>query len=306
VRLEAKAYAKINLGLEVLDRRPDGYHELRTILTTIDFCDELTFAPAPDVRLSTNVAGLAGPENLVLRAARLLADEASCREGAAIHLEKKIPTGAGLGGGSADAAVTLLALDEMWRTGASPQDLHRLAARLGMDVPFFLYGGTAVAVGRGDEVYPLDLPIELHIVLILPDFAISTADVYGNLRLTKRASSHTLQHFAWGVPPIQGSGLHELANDLEEATGARFTSIQEFKRLLREQGARGSMMSGSGSSVFGVFQDEDTALRAARSLSRRGIQAIATRTLAGTTYRERRWKRISPSPSVGDEDASGR
>jgi 4-diphosphocytidyl-2-C-methyl-D-erythritol kinase len=305
--LRGRAYAKINFGLEVLGKRPDGYHELRTILATVDFFDELTFLSRPEgIQFSTNAPELQGEDNLVCRAARLLAEEASCRRGATIHLEKRIPAGAGLGGGSSDAALTLLALDRLWRTNADPKDLHRLACRLGMDVPFFLRGGTAIAVGRGDDLYPLDLPLDFHIVLILPDFGISTVEVYGNLRLTKRESSHTLQHFAWGVSPMQRSGLEDLVNDLEGATGARSTAIQEFKRLLREQGARGSMMSGSGSSVFGVFQDEVSASRAARALGSSGIRAMATRTLDGTTYRARRLQPISPSPSERDEDAERR
>lgn len=299
-RIDARAYAKINLGLEVLRRREDGYHEIRTILQTIDFYDRLSFEKAPSgVQLTTDDPALdAGEENLVLRAARLLARETSCPLGATVHLEKRIPAGGGLGGGSADAAVTLLALNQLWGTGASIVELHRLAQKLGMDVPFFLHGGSAIAVGRGDEIYPLELSLDFPIVLILPDFSMSTADVYGNLRLTKRESSLTLQPFAWGVPLIREVGLGELVNDLEGAAGERFTSIQELKRLLREQGALSSMMSGSGSSVFGVFRDEDAAELAAHSLSLQGIRAMATRMLGRDAYRARRLTNVP-----ADDDA---
>jgi 4-diphosphocytidyl-2-C-methyl-D-erythritol kinase len=288
--IAARAFAKVNLGLEVLRRREDGYHELRTVLSTIDFCDQLRFErrrSGIELAVTTERGNVPeGEGNLVHRAATLLAEASGCRAGASIHLEKKVPAGAGLGGGSSDAAVTLLALDRLWGLRASPSDLHGIASRLGMDVPFFLHGGTALAVGRGDEVYPLATELELPIVLILPDFSISTAEAYGNLRLTNRESGLTLQHFAWGVPNI-GVALRELCNDLEGAAGVHSTSIQEYKRLLLESGAFAAMMSGSGSSVFGIFQDEVSAEECRRWLRLRRIRAIATKTLQGAEYRAR-------------------
>jgi 4-diphosphocytidyl-2-C-methyl-D-erythritol kinase len=308
------AYAKVNLGLEVLGRREDGYHELRTILQTVDFRDELTFeAEDSGIRLTTNDPSLGtGRENLVVRAASVLAEAAGHRGGAFIHLEKRVPKGSGLGGGSSDAATTLVALDRLWNTRASPQDLHRLAASIGMDVPFFLYGGTALAVSRGDEVYPLEMPVDLPIVLILPDFSISTAEAYGNLRLTNREAGLKLLHFAWNLPEVR-IGLRELVNDLENAAGDRVDSIQEYKRLLLDLGATSSMMSGSGSSVFGIFHDEASAEDAARSLGIRGIRAIATKTVGGRAYRAERLKQLAsfrpsgptgPRGNVRSEEAS--
>lgn len=289
-----RAYAKINIGLEVVGRREDGYHELRTILQTVDFHDDLRFEETDSgIRLTTNLPSIGtGRENLVRRAASLLAEAAGHRGGASIHLEKRVPPGKGLGGGSSDAAATLVALDRLWKTRASPPDLHHLAASIGMDVPFFLYGGTAIAVSRGDEVYPLDVALDLPIVLILPDFATSTTDAYGNLRLTKREAGLKLLHFAWS-PPEARVGLRELVNDLESAAGERFDSIQEFKRLLLDLGATSSMMSGSGSSVFGIFRDEASAEDAARSLGLRGIRAIATRTIGGRAYRAERLDQLA-------------
>ena len=161
-----------------------------------------------------------------------------------------------------------------------------------MDVPFFLYGGTALAVSRGDEVYPLAGPDDLPIVLILPDFSISTADAYGNLRLTNSEADLTLQHFSWNLPEVR-LGLRELVNDLESAAGERFSSIQEYKRLLLDLGASSSMMSGSGSSVFGIFHDEASARDAARSLGLRGIEAVATKTVGGRAYRAERLKQLA-------------
>lgn len=291
--IRLRAPAKINLGLEVLGKRPDGYHEIRTILSTIDFADELTFEEAePGVRFTTDDPALPrGPENLVVRAASLLAEAGGARSGVSIHLEKRVPPGKGLGGGSSDAAATLLALDRLWGTRASLADLHRLAARIGMDVPFFLYGGTAIAVSRGDELYPVELPGELSIALILPDFSISTAEAYGDLRLTTSEASLTLQHLAWNLPDAR-VGLEALGNDLERAAGDRFDSIREWKRLLLDLGATSSMMSGSGSSVFGIFHDEASAASAARALALRGTRAVATRTLGGRAYRAERSARL--------------
>jgi 4-diphosphocytidyl-2-C-methyl-D-erythritol kinase len=307
--ISLRAYAKVNLGLEVLGRREDGYHEIRSILQTVDFHDRLTFETAEaGIRLTTSDPSLGtGNENLVFRAASLLAEASGCRRGVSIHLEKRIPPGKGLGGGSSDAAATLLALDRLWKTGASPRELHRLAASLGMDVPFFLYGGSALAVARGEEVYPLDLPA-LSIVLILPDFSISTADAYGNLRLTKRETGLTLLHFAWSLPEVRVE-LRELVNELESAAGERFDSIQEYKRILLDLGAMSSMMSGSGSSVVGIFHDEASARNAACSLGLRGIRAIATRTVGGREYRAERLSQLALSgsidPSRPSHDAPG-
>lgn len=287
--MRARAYAKVNLGLEVLFRREDGYHELRTILQTIDLHDRLTFEPRPNgIELAVSEELVpAGEENLVAKAARLLAARLSRPVGARIELDKRIPVGRGLGGGSADAAVTLLALNELWEGGLRQADLARLGAELGMDVPFFLHGGTALGIGRGEEVFPLAHQVDVPIVLILPDFAISTAAAYGELILTKRKSSLKLQNFA--SSSLSGeNGLPELTNDLEAATKEHLSSIKEFKKSLTHLGAVVALMSGSGSAVFGIFDDGAAAESAARSLAERGTRAIATRTLTAKTYRERR------------------
>ncbi|HSF18616.1 MAG TPA: 4-(cytidine 5'-diphospho)-2-C-methyl-D-erythritol kinase [Vicinamibacteria bacterium] len=285
--LSARAFAKINLGLEVLGLRPDGYHEIRTILQTIDLHDELSYSAGEGIDISCNDGELpTGSENLVHKAAKLLADAAGIPPNVSVYIRKRIPAGSGLGGGSADAAVTLLALDRLWKLSTPFADLHRVACRIGMDVPFFLRGGTALAVGRGDEVYPLAFEPDFDIVLILPDFSISTATAYRSLRLTNKGSSLKLAHFAWGDPTFL-EGLGELVNDLEGAAGEHSGSIRECKQILCEQGAAVSMMSGSGSCVFGVFRDEARAREAARSLGHEGVRVVLTRTLRGQIYREK-------------------
>lgn len=284
--LGARAYAKVNLGLEVLGRRDDGYHELRTILQTIDFYDELRFELADEgIVLTTSSPSLTtGPDNLIVKAARSLVDRAS-GAGARIHLDKRIPEGMGLGGGSADAAVTLLALDRMWDLRTPSAELHRLAAAIGMDVPFFLYGGTAVAVSAGAELYPLSMQPDWPLVLILPDFSISTAAAYSRLRLTKKRADRTLQHFAWSGPSVRDT-VSELVNHLEEATGEHSSAIEEYKKRLLDLGALSSMMSGSGAAVFGVFEDQIVADQAASSLTRSGIRAMATKMINRKGYNE--------------------
>ncbi len=283
-----RAYAKVNLGLEVLFRRQDGYHELRTILQTVDLYDRLSFEPSDGgIELVVEHPEIPrGPDNLVVKAAQALAGEIGTQEGMRIELDKRIPPGRGLGGGSADAAMTLVALNELWGSGVSNRTLYRLAAKIGMDVPFFLSGGTALGIGRGEEVYPLEMQLDRPIVLILPDFAISTAEAYHNLILTKRESSLKLRYF---VLSLGGRDeLLDLANDLESATNEYSPAIQEYKEILLGLGAATSSMSGSGSAVFGIFNDEALARSAARGLAARGIRAIATRTLTRQDYWERR------------------
>ncbi|MFQ5789350.1 MAG: 4-(cytidine 5'-diphospho)-2-C-methyl-D-erythritol kinase [Acidobacteriota bacterium] len=286
--MRARAYAKVNLGLEVLFRRKDGYHELRTILQTVDLYDRLEFqVTAEGVELVTSDPKLpTGLDNLVVKATRMLARETGSSQGIHIVLEKHIPVGRGLGGGSADAAMTLLALNELWGAGLAPRDLHRLAAQVGVDVPFFLCGGTALGVGRGEEVYPLARQFKAPIVLILPEFAIDTAEAYQNLILTNRDSAPKLQYFALPCRAREEE-LLDLANDLETAAGEHSPSIHGYKQTLIELGATGALMSGSGSAVFGIFHDAAVALSAARSLASGGVPAIATRTITQEEYREK-------------------
>jgi 4-diphosphocytidyl-2-C-methyl-D-erythritol kinase len=297
--VRVRAYAKVNLGLEVLGRRPDGYHELRTIFQTVDLFDRLSFEPADgDVELVVSEPDLpSGEDNLVVKAARALAKAAGRSAGARIRLEKAIPPGRGLGGGSSDAAMTLIVLNELWGCGLTAEELCRVAATIGMDVPFFLVGGTALGVGRGEVVFPLECQLEVPIVLILPDFAIATAEAYGNLILTKRESSLKLQSFALSCLG-GGNELLGLVNDLESATKEYSPAIHAYRDNLAELGATVSSMSGSGSAVFGIFLDEAVAHSAAQSLAARGIRAIATRTLARRTY----WKRrLESRPRRGTE-----
>ncbi len=284
-----RAFAKINLGLEALFRREDGYHELRTIFQTIDFHDRLHFEAAPS-RLdlvSDDPALPQGQENLVIKAAEALRRSAGVTAGARIELEKRIPWGKGLGGGSADAAITLLALNRLWGLNLPSSELRTLATEVGADVAYFLLGGAALGLGRGEEVYPLARELDFPVLLILPDFSLETAAVYGSLELTKRQSSNKLHHFVSSV--LDGrDDFRFVSNDLESAAMKVFPPIGIYKGSLIELGAAAASMSGSGSAVFGVFRDSAMAHSAARSLASRGVRAIVTRTISRKEYLERR------------------
>jgi 4-diphosphocytidyl-2-C-methyl-D-erythritol kinase len=179
--LQVKAPAKLNLHLEVLGRRPDGFHEVRTVMQAVSLCDLLTFALREDGGIALRCSGADLPvdeRNLVVRAALMLKERHRVARGAAISLTKRIPVGGGLGGGSADAAVALLALSRLWGVEAAAEDVRDMAARLGSDVPFFLSGGTALCEGRGERVLPLACGRPMHYVLVMPPFSLSTARVY--------------------------------------------------------------------------------------------------------------------------------
>jgi 4-diphosphocytidyl-2-C-methyl-D-erythritol kinase len=277
--LHGWAPAKINLGLRVLERRDDGYHELRTILQTISLADRLSVvydaAAEAGVALECSDPGLSGPENLAARAARELLGREGWPGSVLIRLEKRIPPGSGLGGGSSDAAAVLLALERLLEPRPSAALLHAVAAGLGSDVPFFLVGGRAVGIGRGQEVYPLpDAPRERCLLLLIPSFGISTAEAYAQLARDRKAGltpderRHIISVFcsATSVSACgdarNATGL--LSNDFEAAVFPRFPHLSEWKDRLVKAGALLAMLSGSGSALFGIFADRRDAVAARR------------------------------------------
>jgi 4-diphosphocytidyl-2-C-methyl-D-erythritol kinase len=243
VRLAAPA--KLNLFLHVVGRRPDGYHLLQTAFRLIDLCDWITIAPRDDgeIRLDTELPGVPAERNLVLRAARALHSASGARTGATIRIEKRIPMGAGLGGGSSDAATTLIGLARLWRTGLSPAALARLAVTLGADVPFFLFGRNAFGEGIGEVLTELDLAPAWYVVLT-PQVAVSTAEIFAAPELTRDAKPIKITAF------FKGFGR----NDLEPAVCARYPEVAKHLAWLR--GFGDARMSGSGSSVFAEFASE--------------------------------------------------
>ncbi len=259
------APAKINLCLHVLGKRPDGYHELAMIMQRVSLYDRvrLVLSGAPGVRVACRGLALApGEENIAARAARSLLRRAP-GQGVDIFLEKEIPTAAGLGGGSSDAAAVLVGLDEMLGLGLSREELMAEGAALGADVPFFIFGGAALATGIGTELAPVDGLPAVWYVLVNPGVAVSTAWVYGNLGLTTTASVAKLPGFPRTIEELTA----QLHNDLEGVTAGHYPQIGEVKQRLLQQGAAGALMSGSGPTVFGVFASEDAARRGAAALT---------------------------------------
>jgi 4-diphosphocytidyl-2-C-methyl-D-erythritol kinase len=291
------SFAKVNLGLEVLGTREDGYHELRTIFQTVDLHD--------DVELRTRREGItlacshpAVPEdatNLAWKAAASLAAYARVKRGVAIRITKRVPVAGGLGGGSSNAATVLRGLDHLWRLGLGRDGLLPVARRLGADVPYFLFGGTALGLSRGDEIWPLQRQVRAHFVIVDPDRPVSTAAVFSRVdaTLTPRSNSRTIFRFISqdeGGAPFWGA----LSNDLEgaalEEAPDLVPRLSRIRATLVEEGACLAALSGSGSSYFGLFEDGGGARAARDRLARHGFRALSGRTLTLDQY-QRHWSR---------------
>jgi 4-diphosphocytidyl-2-C-methyl-D-erythritol kinase len=258
--ISVPAYAKINLDLRVLAKRADGYHELRTIFQTISLADSIGLEFEPASRTEIEIQGnVVIEDNLMARAAKLVLEETGLSGRVHFKLEKRIPMGAGLGGGSSDAAAVLRALPRVIGAFIVPDRLHEMAASLGSDVPFFLYGGTAVGLGRGEEVYPLpDLPA-LHGLLVTPDIHVSTPDAYRALseRLGKDGTSKKLAAFArvaWT------EDLSLARNDFEGVVFELHPELARIRAALENSGAVCARMTGSGSAIFGLFRERPPTL----------------------------------------------
>lgn len=297
-RIVALAHAKVNLDLRVLGTRADGFHELRTVFQTIAMHDRLTIRERPGgFALRCRTPGVPLDEsNLVWRAAaalwRALGREGPPRD-AGITIEKAIPVQAGLGGGSADAAATLTALGRLWG-GVPATMLREVASGLGADVAFFLSGGTALGLGRGEEIYPLvDLP-PLWVVVVRPAFGVSTAEAYGWYDEDRTAGLKEDRELQI-LPVPWPSRAAQMVNDLEAPVLRRHPEIGALKAAMKEAGALAAAMSGSGSAVFGLFRSRAAAARCVGPLGRGGARAFLTRTLGRAEY-ERRARPIAKRP----------
>lgn len=272
------ARAKINLGLKILRRRPDGYHDICTIMQSVDLSDQLCFYLAVEDRLTCSDPTLSeGPDNLVLRAAALFKARLPVPAPSFhIHLEKHIPVGAGLGGGSADAAATLRGLNRLCGDPLDREELARLAGQLGSDVPFLLWGGTALAQGRGEVLVPLDWEGESGYVLVYPGVAVSTAWAYGQVRPSlTQTSPYLIFISSLSGGRVAGKALFSvLENDFQELVERANPIVAEVRSHLSLAGAQVCSMSGSGSTVYGIFDDRVTALQAQQSLKARGYRSF--------------------------------
>ena len=286
-------YAKINLTLEILGKRADGFHEVRSVMQTVGLADRLGVTSAEELSLTCSEPALATPDNLVYRAARLLQSECGVRAGAALHLEKRIPVAAGLGGGSSDAAGTIVALNRLWSLRLPLQDQQRLASQLGSDVPFFLTGGTTLVTGRGERITPLP-PLPPHwVVLVTLPIALSTAAVYGAVTpadyTSGVATADTVAAIQRGTFPPQT----RWQNALERPARGLAPAIAETQAALLAAGAPQAHVSGSGPTVFAVCREEGGGPQASRlppdAGAHRGYRAIrAVRLGVGRRSRVRR------------------
>jgi len=280
--MRIRAPAKVNLSLKVVGKRRDGYHLIDTIMVPVSLYDEIEIARAkPGAKLSVVCDDPKIPSdkrNLAYQAAELLLGKDAVRRPVSIHIKKHIPAGAGLGGGSSDAAAVLVGLNRLLRLRKSRRELLALAARLGADVPFFIARRPARARGIGERLSPFHLPRRLWLVIVYPGFPVATAWAYRSLsfKLTKNIEKTSLNSQVW---PLRGRAI-ELVNDLEKPVFRRYPKVARLKRKLAQAGAAGTLMSGSGSSVFGIFSSGDKARKAFLRLEREdGSQAFLVRSL---------------------------
>lgn len=285
------SFAKINLDLRILGTRADGYHDLKTVFQSLALFDTVTVTArrGPLAILCDEPDIPTDRRNLVWKAASLLhrtvTGKSTAPSGITIELRKRVPSEAGLGGGSSNAAMTLLALNTLWKLDLDLATLTRIGARLGADVPFFLHGGTALGLGRGDDIYPLaDMP-PVHVVILRPGFGVATADAYGwfdeeSRRVAKEPAPRSL-------PPGWPAWSATLRNDLEVPVVRHHPAIGRIRQSLLDAGAAFAAMSGSGSAVFGLFERKDAARRTANDLARPGWLSLHTRTLDRREYARR-------------------
>jgi 4-diphosphocytidyl-2-C-methyl-D-erythritol kinase len=285
------AYAKVNLRLDVLGRRADGYHELRTIFQAISLHDTLVLEIKREPGIELRIAGNAqlakepGRDNLVYRALEGLGREIGLQRGVRAVLTKRIPVGRGLGGGSSDAATALLGLLRLSGKRVAATRLLEIASSLGADVPFFLHGGRALGIGRGDEIYPLPDGPRREVLVVSPhEIAVPTKDAYQWLseELTKGEDPSKLMGFCALCWSPQGGAL---SNDFEAAVFPRYSRLAAIKRELLQQGAAEASLAGSGSAVFGVYQHPAMARRAARAFPK--DQVFLCSTLSRAEYRRK-------------------
>jgi len=314
-RATVRSFAKINLDLRVLGKRPDGYHELRTVFHTISLADRIGIEFSPARRTQIAIDGNTEiPDNLIGRAARAVFDAGRFTGAVRFRLDKRIPMGAGLGGGSSNAAAVLLALPVLAGVRFELETLRRLGTELGSDVPYFLYGGAALGLGRGTELFPLPNVGRLSGLVIAPDIHVSTADAYLALDrvsvtdlTTDRFEPDTsgFQSMVWGLGvDCAGEGWTGLCvNDFEAAVFGRHPRLRSIRNKLRELGAAPALMTGSGSAVFGLYESRARALQAAARLESwqgaRGGRWFVVSLISQRRYRAD-WMRLLKEHVIGE------
>jgi 4-diphosphocytidyl-2-C-methyl-D-erythritol kinase len=274
--LTLKAFAKVNLVLEVLGRRADGYHEIASIMQTVSLHDVLTLEYDSHIRLNFSLPGLPDHANIILKAAEALAKFAGCSKGAVIGLKKNIPIGAGLGGGSSDAAAVLRGLNRLWQLALTPEQMAAIGARLGSDVPFFIYGGTCLVEGRGEQVTPLADIEQLWFVLLRPDLAVSTGKTASLYQLMK-PGHYTSGELSAGIRELldnrSGKMQGPLYNVFEKVAPAAFPGLDKYMEEFRRAGAPEVHLAGSGPVLFTMLNNDKQATGIQASLRAGGLDS---------------------------------
>ena len=274
-RIQLKALAKINLGLDVLRRREDGYHEVKMIMQTISLHDDLEIRriKTPEIQVKTNLYYLPTNENnLVYKAAKLLMDEFGIKEGVAIQLKKRIPVAAGMAGGSTDAAATLLGVNELLGLGLQKKQLQKESVRIGADVPYCVLGKTAHAQGIGEKLTEIASPPQAYLVVAKPDINVSTPVVYRALDSLPSYPHPDVEGMIQALEQKDLNALCEkLGNVLELVTAKEYPVIGQIEDVLLKEGAKAALMSGSGPSVFGIFDTEGQAQTACKALEKAAL-----------------------------------
>lgn len=284
LKMYEKAPAKINLMLDVLHKRADGFHEVEMIMTMVDLADRLELSELK--RDSIIISSQAGyipldEKNLAFQAARLIKDRYNVRSGVHIHLDKRIPVAAGLAGGSSDAAATLRGLNRLWRLGIPAQELQELGAELGSDVPFCVTGGTALATGRGERLTQIASPPQCWVVLAKPPINVSTAEVYGRVRANNIAVHPSALRMQQAIEAGDFSAVCAgLGNVLEDVTLKLHPEVQQLKEAMMKLGADGVLMSGSGPTVFGLVSKQSKVARIYNGLRGFCKEVYAVRSLS--------------------------
>ncbi len=273
--VEIKAMAKINLGLDVLRRRENGYHEVKMVMQTVNLYDTLVFTKREDTTISitTNTGELPLDENnLIYKAAKILFMYVGCEYGTDIHLEKRIPIAAGMAGGSTDAAATLLALNSLYEFGLTKEGLAKLGVKIGADVPYCIYGGTYLSEGIGEILTKLPDAPDCYIVIAKPEIGVSTKYVYENLHIETVKEHPDIDGMVKAIYEQSIDGVIEkMGNVLETVTIKRYPEIETMKQCLLADGAENALMSGSGPTVFGIFKEENKAKHALFNLDKAGF-----------------------------------
>ena len=273
--ISLKALAKINLGLDVVRRREDGYHEVRMIMQTIQLYDRLDIkrTQEPGIQIQTNLSFLPVNENnLIYKAAKLLMDEFSITDGVSVKLDKRIPVAAGMAGGSTDAAAMLIGVNRLFSLGLTKRQLMERGVQIGADVPFCIMRGTALAEGIGEALSPLPPMVKCPVLIAKPSISVSTKFVYQNLKLDDTTIHPDIDRL---IDDIKAKNLHDIAahmgNVLETVTIPAYPVIADIKDHMMEHGAVNAMMSGSGPTVFGLFDKEATAVEAYEAMKASGL-----------------------------------